>query len=66
MVVELAVGLCLILGIFVVPAAVIGCVHLLFATVAVAKVERKWLWHIGGCEYPLFWALCCGIVAIFY
>jgi hypothetical protein len=24
----------------------------------------KWLWNIGGCEYPLFWAICCAVVAM--
>jgi len=24
----------------------------------------KWLWFAGGYEYPLFWAICCVIVAM--
>jgi len=24
----------------------------------------KWLWPIGGCEYPIFWAICCVVVAM--
>jgi hypothetical protein len=24
----------------------------------------KWLWQIGGYEYPLFWAICCVVVAM--
>jgi putative oxidoreductase len=26
--------------------------------------EGKWLWHIGGYEYCVFWAICCFVVAI--
>jgi hypothetical protein len=35
------------------------------ATWAAWRVSnRKWLWNIGGCEYPLFWAICCVVVAM--
>jgi len=40
----------------------IAMVYLLVCAAAVIRVERKWLWHIGGCEYPVFWAICCGLV----
>jgi len=40
----------------------IAMVYLLICAAAVIRVERKWLWHIGGCEYPVFWAICCGLV----
>src|SRR5262249_55764385 len=26
--------------------------------------KGKWLWNIGGCEYPFFWAICCIVVAM--
>ena len=29
------------------------------------NVSRKWLWHIGGSEWPVFWALCCAVVGIY-
>jgi hypothetical protein len=44
-------------------AAWASCVYLLIASAAVLKVTKKWLWHFGGCEYPLFWALCCAVLA---
>jgi putative oxidoreductase len=60
---ELVLGTLLIGGWWVRPAAAIAAVYLLIAAAAVIKVERKWLWHISGCEYAVFWALCCAIVA---
>jgi hypothetical protein len=45
------------------PAAWAACLYLLVAGAAVLKVAKKWLWHIGGCEFPIFWAICCGVVA---
>ena len=61
---EFAVGLALILGIFTAPAAWLTVAFMLVATISVFKVSKgKWLWNIGGCEYPLFWAICAYIVA---
>jgi hypothetical protein len=61
----LAIGL--IFAILPFYAGVIGCFHLLFAGYQVHKVTAgKWLWNIGGCEYCLFWAICCLIVAMHY
>jgi len=54
---EFVVGLALILGVYTQIAA--------WLTVAVFKVTKgKWLWNLGGCEYPLFWGLCAAIVAM--
>ena len=64
MTLEVALATCLIVGVAVKPAAFIACIYLLIAAAAVIKVERKWLWHIGGCEYPVFWGICCGLVAL--
>ena len=66
MTIEIVVAVLLIGGFFVNIAAWVGCIHLLIAAAAVFKVEKKWLWHIGGCEYPFFWALCCAIVGAYY
>jgi putative oxidoreductase len=61
--VVLAVGL--ILGILVPYVATLAAIHLAVAAIAVFRVsEGKWLWHIGGCEYPAFWAICCAVVAM--
>ncbi len=63
MVLEVILGSLLVLGIYAHVVALITSIYLLIATAAVIKVERKWLWHIGGCEFPFFWALCCALVA---
>jgi putative oxidoreductase len=64
MVIELILACTLISGYFVRPAAWFACAYLLIGAAAVIKVEKKWLWHIGGCEYPFFWGLCCALVAV--
>jgi putative oxidoreductase len=63
-VIEIIVAIGLILGIYPVYFAALGTIHLAVATVAVYRVTGKWLWNIGGCEYPLFWAVCCAAVAL--
>lgn len=65
MAIEVTLAGLLVSGTWVRPTAGIAALYLVVATLAVIKVEKKWLWHIGGCEYPLFWALCCAIVAAF-
>jgi putative oxidoreductase len=64
--VEIVLAILLVSGYQVKIAAWVACIHLLVATAAVLKVQKKWLWHIGGCEYPFFWALCCAIVGVYY
>jgi len=63
MIIEIILAILLILGVYLNIVAWIACVYLLIAGVAVIKVTKKWLWHIGGCEYPIFWAICCAVVA---
>jgi putative oxidoreductase len=64
-VIEVVLAAGLIFGIYTVYVGWLAFVHLLVATVAVYRVSGgKWLWNIGGCEYPLFWAICCAIVAM--
>jgi putative oxidoreductase len=58
----LAIGL--IFGILTPYVAALACLHLLVAAAATYKVTRKWLWHIGGAEYCVFWALACLVVAM--
>ena len=63
--IEIVLAIALILGVYTTIAGVIGAVHLLVAAAAVWKVTGgKWLWNIGGYEYCLFWAICCGVVAM--
>ena len=58
--VETAICVCLVLGIQTRIAALLGAAVLFVAAVAVVKVSQgKWLWNLGGTEYPVFWALIC-------
>jgi putative oxidoreductase len=66
-VIETVLAIGLIFAILPFFAGAIAFVHLLVAAVAVHRVTQgKWLWNIGGCEYCLFWAICCLIVAMHY
>jgi putative oxidoreductase len=60
---ELILAALLLAGLWVRPTAWVAAIYLFIAAGAVIKVERKWLWHINGCEYPIFWGICCAIVA---
>lgn len=62
MVIEVVLATLMLTGFYVHEAAWVACVYLLIAAAAVIKVEKKWLWHIGGCEFPVFWSICCAIV----
>jgi putative oxidoreductase len=63
-VVEVALAIGLILGIYTTYVAWLAALHLMVAGVAVYRVTGKWLWNIGGFEYCLFWAICCVVVAM--
>jgi putative oxidoreductase len=66
-VIESVLAIGLIFAILPFYAGAIAFVHLCVAAVAVHRVTAgKWLWNIGGCEYCLFWAICCLIVAMHY
>ncbi len=63
--IEIVLAIGLIFGIYTHVVAAIAAVHLTVAAVAVYRLSGgKWLWNIGGCEFPVFWAICCGVVAI--
>ena len=64
-VIEVVLTIGLIFGVFTVYIAAVAAIHLLVAAIGVWKVTGgKWLWNIGGCEYCLFWAICCAVVAM--
>ena len=65
MAIEIVLAVCLVFGILPVYAAYLGCIYLLIAAAANFRVSRKWLWHIGGSEWPVFWALCCAVVGYY-
>jgi putative oxidoreductase len=62
--VEIVTSIGLIFDIYASYAAVLAGVFLLVASYASWRVSKgKWMWNFGGAEYPLFWAICCFIVA---
>ena len=64
-VIEIALAIGLIFGIFTTFVGALAALHLAVAGGAVYRVSNgKWLWNIGGCEYPVFWAICCVVVAM--
>jgi putative oxidoreductase len=64
-VVEIIATIGLVLGIYTAPVAVLAGVFLLFAAWASWKFSQgKWIWNFGGAEYPLFWGICCFVVAM--
>jgi putative oxidoreductase len=63
-VVEIVLATGLILAIYPFYVALVAAIHLTVAAIAVYRVTGKWLWNIGGCEFPLFWAICCVVVAM--
>jgi len=55
----------LILGIYTRYAAIIVVVFMAIAAAAVLRVTQgKWLWNLGGCEYPVFWGIVAVVVAM--
>ena len=64
-VIEIVLTVWLIFGIYTVYVAAVSAIHLAVAAIAIFRVSGgKWLWNIGGAEYPVFWALCCAVVAM--
>ena len=54
----------LLLDIYTQFVAALAGAFLLIASWASWRVSKgKWMWNFGGAEYPLFWAICCLIVA---
>ena len=55
----------LVFAIYTRYVAAFVAIFLLVAAWACWRVSNgKWLWNLGGFEYPLFWAICCGVVAM--
>jgi putative oxidoreductase len=55
----------LLLDLFTLYAALLTGAFLLVAAWASWRVSKgKWMWNFGGAEYPLFWAICCFVVAL--
>ena len=63
--VEIVATIGLVLGIFTFYVAVLAGVFLIVAAWATYKFsEGKWIRNFGGAEYPLFWGICCLVVAM--
>jgi putative oxidoreductase len=63
--IEIIASIGLILDIGTAYAAGLAGMFLLVAAWASWKTSAgKWMWNFGGAEYPLFWAICCFVVAM--
>ena len=63
-VIEIFTSIGLVFDIYTRYAAIVAGLFLLVASYASFRVSKgKWMWNFGGAEYPLFWAICCFIVA---
>lgn len=63
--IEAVTGTFLIFDFYAERAAFVTGGFLLVASWASWRVSKgKWMWNFGGAEYPLFWSICCFIVAI--
>jgi len=63
--VEIVSTIGLVLGIYTMYVAILAGLFLLVAAWASWRFSQgKWIWNFGGAEYPLFWGLCCFIVAM--
>lgn len=63
--IEIVVTIGLVLDLYTAWAAGLAAAFLLVAAWASWRCsEGRWMWNFGGAEYPVFWAICCLIVAI--
>jgi putative oxidoreductase len=63
--VEIVASIGLIFDLYTRYVAGLAAVFLVVAAWASWRVSAgKWMWNFGGAEYPLFWAICCFIVAL--
>jgi putative oxidoreductase len=63
--IEIVASIGLIFAIYTRYAAMLAGVFLVVAAWASWRVSSgKWMWNFGGAEYPLFWAICCFVVAL--
>lgn len=63
-IVEIILTISLFFAIFTRFVAAVAALHLLIAAGSTYRFNHKWLWHIGGAEYCVFWALACVVVAM--
>ena len=63
-VIEIVLALALIFGLLTAYAAAATALYMVVICAAIYKVTGKYLWNIGGFEYPLFWGISCLVVAM--
>jgi putative oxidoreductase len=62
--IELVATVGLVLDVYTRYVALLTGIFLLVAAWASYRVSKgKWIWNFGGAEYPLFWGICCFVVA---
>lgn len=65
LVIEAIGSIGLVFAIYTRYVAALVAVFLAVAAWACRRVSNgKWHWNLGGMEYPLFWAICCVVVAM--
>ena len=63
--VEIVASIGLFFAIYTAYVAILAGVFLLSAAYASWRAsDGKWIWTFGGAEFPLFWAICCFVVAM--
>ncbi len=63
--IEIVGSIGLVFAIYTRYVAALVAVFMFVASWAVWRVSNgKWLWNTGGFEYPLFWAICCVVIAM--
>jgi putative oxidoreductase len=63
--IEIVASIGLILDLYTRYVAVVTAAFLIVAAWASWRVSAgKWMWNFGGAEYPLFWGICCLVVAM--
>jgi putative oxidoreductase len=62
--IETVLCVCLFFNIYTRYIGIIAFIHLLVAAAATYKLNKSWIWVIGGIEYCVFWAICCLVVAM--
>jgi putative oxidoreductase len=63
--IEIVATIGLVLDVLTMYVALLTAVFLLVAAWASYRVSQgKWMWNFGGAEDPLFWAVCCFVVAL--
>ena len=63
--IEIVGSIGLVFALYTRYVAALVAVFLFVAAWAVWRVSGgKWLWNLGGYEYPLFWGICCVVVAL--